>query len=231
MKHQSHLFVTLSQDLALLGALSEAVGGEAHVLRAGSYQELIELATQPNVRGLIVDALALSGDARASGREQSIVQRLSRLRGEAPLARVLFVAAELPALLLNDLQPLRVDIVARPLPAQALSMFVERSLSAGRLKTKSVAAYIDQLASAHRLNGKEVSLFSVVLDNETPQQACARLGLDEVVFSRTMRRLLKKCHMRSADRLAKSVMRDALLSASSLTASLIEPLSSQSAAL
>ena len=34
-------------------------------------------------------------------------------------------------------------------------------------------------------------LVGVVLENETPEQACERLGLDEVVYSRTMRRLLK----------------------------------------
>jgi hypothetical protein len=220
MKSQSDLFVLLSDDAGLAGALSAAVGGAATLRLAGSYAELLELAQRANVRGLVVDALALSGPT---------AQRLERLRVEAPLARVLLVISELPALLLNELQPLRVDIVARPLPAQALMMFVERSLKAGRLKTESVAAYIDQLASAHRLNGKEVSLFPVVLDNETPEQACERLGLDEAVFSRTMRRLLRKCHMRSADRLAKSVLRDALLSTTPHTAGLVEPFAGQAA--
>jgi hypothetical protein len=220
MKSPSSLFVLLSEDVGLYAALSAAVGGEATLRVASSYAELVELAQRPDVRGLVVDALSLPGQA---------AQRLERLRIEAPLARLLFVVAELPALLLNELQPLRVDIVARPLPAQALVMFVERSLKAGRLKTESVTAYIDQLASAHRLNGKEVSLFPVVLDNETPEQACERLGLDEVVFSRTMRRLLRKCHMRSADRLAKSVLRDALLSTTPHTACLVEPFVSQAA--
>jgi hypothetical protein len=214
MKSPSDLFVLLSNDAGLVGALTAAVGDEATLRVASSYAELLELSQRPNVRGLVVDAPALSGP---------IPQRLERLRVEAPLARLLFVVSELPALLLNELQPLRVDIVARPLPAQALALFVERSLKAGRLKTESVTAYIGQLASAHRLNGKEISLFPVVLDNETAEQACERLGLDEVVFSRTMRRLLRKCHMRSADRLAKSVLRDALLSTTPYTACLVEP--------
>jgi hypothetical protein len=220
MKSQTDTFVLFSADAGLADALSAAVADEAVLLVASSYPELLALARQPHVRGLVVDALSLSHQA---------VQKLERLRSEVPLVRLLFVVSELPALLLNDLQPLRVDILARPLPAQALSLFVQRSLNAGRLKTKSVAAYIDQLASAHRLSGKEISLFPVVLDNETPKQACERLGLDEVVFSRTMRRLLKKCHMRSADRLAKSVMRDALLSTSVLTANLVEPFAPQAA--
>ena len=220
MKTANDLFVLLSHDAALAGSLAAAVGDDATLLIANSYAELVELAQQPNVRGLVIDAPALAGPA---------AQRLERLRVEAPLARLLFVVAELPALLLNELQPLRVDIVARPLPAPALEMFVERSLKAGRLKNKSVAAYIDQLASAHRLNGKEISLFGVVLENETAEQACERLGLDEAVFSRTMRRLLRKCHMRSADRLAKSVLRDALLSTTPLTACMVEPFASSSA--
>lgn len=220
MKSPSDLFVLLSEDAGLAGALSAAIGEEATLRVARSYAELVELAQRPQVRGLVVDAIALPGPT---------AQRLERLRGEAPLARVLFVVTELPALLLNELQPLRVDIVARPLPAQALALFVERSLKAGRLKTESVAAYIDQLASAHRLNGKEISLFPVVLEDETPEQACLRLGLDEVVFTRTMRRLLRKCHMRNADRLAKSVLRDALLSTTPQTACLVEPFARQAA--
>jgi hypothetical protein len=220
MKASTDLFVLLSEDAGLAGALAAAVAGDARLQIASSYAELVELAQQPRVRGLVVDAPSLAGAA---------APRLERLRTEAPLARLLFVVAELPAHLLNELQPLRVDIVARPLPAQALALFVDRSLKAGRLKNKSVEAYIDLLASAHRLNGKEVSLFPVVLESETQAQACERLGLDDVVFSRTMRRLLRKCHMRSADRLAKSVLRDALLSTTPLTAGLVEPFASSSA--
>jgi len=215
MKTLTETFLLLSHDTTLEQALLKALSNEATLLVVHSFGHMLELALNPNVRGAVIDGRELAG---------RIDTKLERLRDQSPLLQLLFVADELSPNLLNDLQPLRVDIVACPLPAQALSMYVERTLSAGRVPTANVTAYIDQLATAHRLSGKEVSLFGVVLDNETPEHACQRLGLDQAVFSRTMRRLLKKCHMRSQDRLAKNVMRDALLSTRALTAGLIEPL-------
>lgn len=215
MKTRAETFLLLSADSALERALLCALPDDATLLVADSLTDLVELSLKPNVHGAVIDGRLLVG---------RLDTKLERLRDKSPLLQVLFVADELSPNLINDLQPLRVDIVARPLPAKALALFVERTLSAGRLPTASVTACIDQLAFAHRLSGKEVSLFGVVLDNETPEQACQRLGLDQAVFSRTMRRLLKKCHMRSQDRLAKYVMRDALLSTRPSTASLVEPL-------
>ncbi len=216
MKHAPALFVILSSDRALISGFSRCLPDYATLTVVETFQQVLEQSMFPHLRGVVIDGRLLEPPAAA---------KLDRLRNQVPLAQILYVAADLPAALFNELQPLRIEIVARPLPAGALSLFVERTLAAGRLPSKSVDAYIDHLASAHRLNGKEISLFSVVLENETAEQACARLGLDEAVFSRTMRRLLKKCHMRSKERLAKSVMRDALLSTRTATASLVEPLS------
>lgn len=221
MKTSAETFLLLTSDAALQQAMARALANDAVLQLVASFADLVEQARKPGVRGAVIDGRIVDGRIDA---------KLERLRNQAPLLQLLFVADELTPGLLNDLQPLRVEIVARPLPASAIAVFVERTLTAGRVPTASVTAYIDQLASAHRLSGKEVSLFGVVLENETPEQACQRLGLDAAVFTRTMRRLLKKCHMRSQDRLAKNVMRDALLSTSALTASLIEPLSNNAAA-
>lgn len=214
MNNTSDRFVVLSADKALIKALKAALPADVSLEIVESFAALPASLRASDTRGVVVDGQCVASQTAIS---------MERVRNLVPLAQLLFVAVDLRAHLLNELQPLRVDIVARPLPPQALSMFVDRALRAGRLSTASVTAYIGHLASAHRLSHKEVSLFSVVLDNETVEQACERLGLDEVVFSRTMRRLLKKCHMRSADRLAKSVMRDALLSTNTLTASMVEP--------
>ena len=215
MKSTQDRFVVLSHDHVLIRALSSALPPEASLAVADSFEAMMPLLRSSDTQGVVIDGQVAS---------KTVALDIGRVRNQVPLAQILFVAVDLRAQLLNDLQPLRVDIVARPFPVQAFVTFVERALTSGRLPTASVNAYIDRLASTHGLNGNEVSLFSVVLENETQEQACARLGLDDEVFSRTMRRLLKKCHMRSADRLAKSVMRDALLSASSLTAPLVEPL-------
>jgi hypothetical protein len=214
MKNTTDRFVVLSTDKALIKAVGAALPEDVALQVVESLAALPGSLRASDTRGVVVDGQLVGAQTALS---------MERVRNLVPLAQLLFVAVDLRAHVLNELQPLRVDIVARPLPPQAFSVFVDRALKAGRLPSASVNAYIDHLASAHRLSRKEVSLFSVVLDNETVEQACARLGLDEVVFSRTMRRLLKKCHMRSADRLAKSVMRDALLSTNTLTASMVEP--------
>lgn len=202
MKASMASFAVLTREQALLDALTTTLVAPS-VITVDDYANLLDLVRKPTVVGMVLDARALSGN---------IESKLARLRNDAPLLKILFVADELSAKLLNELQPLHVEIVARPLPPEGLALFVERTLAAGRLPSARVDACISQLASTYRLNGKEVSLFSVVLDNETAEAARARLGLDEVVYARTMRRLLKKCHMRNADRLAKNVLRDALLS-------------------
>lgn len=214
MKNTTDRFVVLSSDKALIKALRSALPDDATLQVADSLTALPGCLRASDTRGVVVDGQVVGAQTALT---------FERIRNLVPLAQLLFIAVDLRAQVLNELQPLRVDVIARPLPPQAFSMFAERALTAGRLPSASVDAYIDHLASAHRLSRKEVSLFSVVLENETAEAARNRLGLDEVVYLRTMRRLLKKCHMRSADRLAKSVMRDALLSTNVLTASMVEP--------
>ncbi len=67
------------------------------------------------------------------------------------------------------------------------------------------------LAGEHKLSGNDIALFPLVLDRETPEALCARLNIDQETLSRGLRRLVKKCRVRNTDRLAKNVMRDALL--------------------
>jgi DNA-binding NarL/FixJ family response regulator len=215
MKQSTSRFLILSQDKQLIRAFASALPKDATLQAVDGFQDLFPLLRASDTQGVVIDG---------QGTGSNTPLEIARVRHEVPLAQLLFVAVDLRAQLLNDLQPLRVDILARPFPLSAFSTFIKRALTAGRVPTASVNAYIDQLASAHKLSGREVSLFSVVLENETVEAACARLGLNDEVFTRTMRRLLKKCHMRSRDRLAKSVMRDALLSTSALTAPLVEPL-------
>jgi hypothetical protein len=54
--------------------------------------------------------------------------------------------------------------------------------------------------------------------------------VDEVTLQRSLRRLVKKCKVRNTDRLAKNLMRDALLFSRKSTAEFIEPLSARAAA-
>jgi len=202
MRTASNVFVILSEDEQLVEAVRAATSDLAIVKVTADVGEAALLAKRPSVSGIVVDSNVLS---------QTPARELSRLRAASPLVGILLVASELRASLLNDIQPLRVELLARPLPAQAIERFVRRTLSAGRLSDQHVGAWIDHLASAHKLSGSDVALFSVVLDRETPDALCARLNIDQATLSRGLRRLVKKCRVRNTDRLAKNLMRDALL--------------------
>ena len=202
MNDATKTFVIVSEDETLIAAVRAAVGARAvlHVLpdvaAARTHMQLVPPA------GLVVDALNIRGNP---------VAQLSRLRAVSPLMSILFVASELSGGLLNDIQPLRVELLARPLPAGGLARFVQRTLSVGRLSDLQVGVWIARLASEHKLSGQDVALFPLVLDRETPEALCARLNIDQAALSRGLRRLVKKCRVRNTDRLAKNLMRDALL--------------------
>jgi hypothetical protein len=202
MTSAEHTFVVVTEDAALEAAVRTAVGELARVYGAKDLASALALVRRPGTLGAIVD-----GNATAV----KPVQQLARLRAAAPLVSILFVAGELRSSLLNDIQPLRVELVARPLPTQAIERFIRRSSSAGRLSDVHVGAWIEHLANAHKLNGTDLALFPLVLDRETPEALCLRLNIDRAALSRGLRRLVKKCRVRNTDRLAKNLMRDALL--------------------
>lgn len=202
MKTASNTFLVVSLDEALVAAVQRAVGASGQVELVAGLLEAVPMVSRPGVAGVVVDSAALRGQP---------LQQLARLRAANPLISILFVVSDLRGSLLNDLQPLRVELLARPLPEGAIARFVARTRVAGRLSDVQVGAFIEQLASTHKLSGSDVALFSVVLDRETPEAVCARLNIDQAALSRGLRRLVKKCRVRNTDRLAKNVMRDALL--------------------
>ncbi len=202
MKIAPDAFVLVSEDAQLIATVRAAVGAQGTLHTVANVAAALELARGASTVGVIVDGQIVRGQP---------AQELARLRAQGPLVRLLFIATELAPTLLNDLQPLRVELLARPLPAQAFERFVGRTRAAGRLSDVHVGAWIEHLASAHKLNGTDVALFPVVLDRETPDQLCARLNMDRAALSRGLRRLVKKCRVRNTDRLAKNLMRDALL--------------------
>lgn len=202
MNDATKTFVIVSEDETLITAVRSAVGERAVLQVLGDVATArahMELAPPT---GLVVDALNIPGNP---------VTQLARLRAVNPLMSILFVASELRGGLLNDIQPLRVELLARPVPAGGLARFVERTLSVGRLSDLQVGVWIERLTSMHKLSGQDVALFPLVLDRETPEALCARLNIDEATLSRGLRRLVKKCRVRNTDRLAKNLMRDALL--------------------
>jgi hypothetical protein len=205
MNNASKTFLIVSEDETLVAAVQAAVGDAALVQVTGSLSEARALMQCGSPAGLVVDSTVVRGQP---------VPQLAVLRAASPLINILFVVCELRGGLLNDIQPLRVELLARPLPSSAIKHFVRRTLSAGRLSDLQVGAWIERLASEHKLSGNDVALFPLVLDRETPEALCARLNIDQEALSRGLRRLVKKCRVRNTDRLAKNLMRDALLFAS-----------------
>lgn len=203
MNKTSKSFVVVSRDETVIGALRAAVGSDAALHVVEDLAALRALAGEVHASGIVVDDQAL--------RVQP-VQQLARLRADSPLVNILFVVSELRGALLNDIQPLRVELLARPLPSSAIERFVRRTLTTGRLSDTQMGAWIERLASEHKLSGNDLALFPLVLERETPEALCARLNIDQAALSRGLRRLVKKCRVRNTDRLAKNVMRDALLS-------------------
>lgn len=208
MNNASKAFLIVSEDAALISAVQSAVSDGAVLQVVESLADARALMQHGAPVGMVIDAAVLRGLP---------VPQLALLRAERPLVNILLVANEIRGGLLNDIQPLRVELLARPLPASALKHFVRRTLSAGRLSDLQVGAWIERLASQHKLSGNDVALFPLVLERETPEALCARLNIDQEALSRGLRRLVKKCRVRNTDRLAKNLMRDALLFGSEQT--------------
>jgi hypothetical protein len=202
MNNASETFLIVSEDQALIAAVQSALADTTNVRLTASVAEARALMQQGAPLGIIVDGATLRGQP---------VQQLAALRAGSPLVNILFVTNELRGVLVNDIQPLRVELLARPLPAAAIKRFVDRTLAAGRLSDREVATWIGHLATEHKLSGNDIALFPLVLDRETPEALCARLNIDREALSRGLRRLVKKCRVRNTDRLAKNLMRDALL--------------------
>ena len=205
-------FVVISEDAELIEAVRTSVGSNAVVQVVRDGAEALPLLTTPPAVGLVIDGNALRGLP---------VNQVARLRASSPLVSIMFVTSDLRASLLNDIQPLRVELLARPLPLAAVERFVARTLAAGRLSDLQMSVWIERLAGEHKLSGNDVALFPLVLDRETPEALCARLSIDQATLSRGLRRLVKKCRVRNTDRLAKNVMRDALLFSSQISASYV----------
>jgi hypothetical protein len=212
MSATQNTFVVISEDADLIETVRSSVGDGAVVQVVRDVAEALPLVTTPPAVGLVLDASVVRG---------SVVTALSRLRAGSPLVNILFVASDLRAGLLNDIQPLRVELLARPLPMDAVVRFVHRTLSAGRLSDLQMDVWIERLATEHKLSGNDLALFPLVLDRETPEALCARLNIDQAALTRGLRRLVKKCRVRNTDRLAKNVMRDALLFSSQSGASYV----------
>lgn len=211
------LIALVSDDALLARALSQAVDSRAVVVRLAVLEELA-VPERRSLRALVVDGAAF---------EKGALAELQRLRARHPLARLMFIATPAQIHLLNELQPLRIEVFVRPLPLSVLKDVLGRALSAGRLSDSSLQAWIAELAGECRLNRRDLALMPLVLEMESPVVTRARLGIDQEKLDRALRRLVKKCRIRNTDRLAKNVMRDALLFSQERTLELIEPLSAR----
>jgi hypothetical protein len=202
----------VSDDALFTRTVLVAAHAHSSVIVASTMTEALKLVR--SARAIILDGALLKGQVRTN---------VVKLRTLAPLAQLMLVASQLDLTLINELQAERVQLTVRPLPANTISLFLERSFSAGRLPREAVQQWIVRFAEENRLTRGDVALLPLVLGDEEPEDVCLRLGMDRAQLTRALRRLVKKCRVRNTDRLARNIMRDAYLFRSDLTADLIEP--------
>jgi len=199
----SSTFVLISNDAMLARALTTALSNRASLTVVPTAEQALPLIkSRPSVTGIVLDQAALGTDT---------LRTLDRMRAARPLAAIVLIVAKLEVSMLNALQPLRVSLLVRPLPADALAQYAERALEGGRLRANDVKLWVARLSSDRRLSAGDRALIPLVLDHETPEVACHRLGLDRAALDRGLRRIVKKCGVRNTDRLARNLWRDALL--------------------
>ncbi len=196
-------FVLISDDALLARSLAAAISGAAalHVVSRPE-QALALLQSTRRVCGIVMDQVALDSD---------VARVVDRLRMARPLSALLFVSSKLDVALINQLQPLRVPQLVRPLPADALSQYVLRALVQGRVTSSDMQQWVTRLAVDRKLSAGDRALIPVILEAESPEGACMRLGIDRSALERGLRRIVKKCRVRNTDRLARNLFRDALL--------------------
>src|SRR5688572_14159239 len=98
MKNTPDRFVVLSADKALIKALSTALPADASLHVVESLAALPSALRASDTRGVVVDGQLV-------GSQTSLA--MERVRNLVPLAQLLFVATDLRAQVLNELQPLR----------------------------------------------------------------------------------------------------------------------------
>ena len=196
-------FVLVSDDVLLARALAAAISGTAalHVVSSAE-QALALLNSTRSISGIVLDQAALGADT---------LRIVNKLRTARPLASLLFVASKLEVSLINSLQPMRVQLLVRPLPADGLAQYVMRALSNGRVTSADMQLWVARLSSDRRLSAGDRALIPLILETESPELACHRLGIDRGALERGLRRIVKKCRVRNTDRLARNLWRDALL--------------------
>jgi hypothetical protein len=201
MSKREEAFVWVGPASATEALLRSVVGTRACVITAKTIDAAVDACAKYAVYGIAVEG---------SPGNRLNASVLDVLRRAAPLADIVYVASELSADLLNKLQPLRIQVLAQPLPDSVIETFVERSLHKGRVPEPMLRASIDQLRVQYQLNGRDVALVPMLLEAESELAAKERLGMDSEALQRSVRRLVRKCHMRNPERLANSVLRDAL---------------------
>lgn len=196
-------FVLISDDVLLARSLETAISGSAALTVVSSTdQALASLASTRSVSGIVLDQATVGVDA---------VRMMQKLRTARPLASLLMVTTKLEVSLINMLQPMRVQLLVRPLPVEGLLQYVRRALSDGRLTAEDMRQWVARLSIDHRLSAGDSALIPLILDAESPELACLRLGIDRGTLQRGLRRIVKKCRVRNTDRLARNLLRDALL--------------------
>lgn len=200
--HSGGYFLIVARENDVVRDVTRALSS-AVTHRARSFEEALALLERgEQFDGVFMDSQALLG------RELTRVRQVRELR---PLLPMLLLCTQPTPEVINGAQLLRAELLCMPAAGNQLADFASRAHRAGRLTKSQLEQYLEELQHRKGLAERHVALVPHVLGEETAEQAKRRLGLDDDAFARNLRGLLKKCRTRSAEGLAKTVMREALL--------------------
>ena len=141
----------------------------------------------------------------------SLATRVRTIRAVAPLVPVLVLVDDPSAPLLTWLHGQGVECVGACASAATLTGFAQRALAFGFLPDQRLSRTVQQMAERLALTPREVQLLVSTLGNESRGRMRRRFGISENTLKTQVRGLLRKCSERNLDRLAKNVLRVALL--------------------
>jgi DNA-binding NarL/FixJ family response regulator len=191
---QTRSLIVASRDALLIERLERAADSHQVVLHVSSASDVVTvLRQQACPAGVLIDLEYRGGEA---------LQQLHALRGADPLVSALVLAERPLAALVNGLHALRVEVLVKPLPHDAIDSFLARSLARGWLSDRHVATWIDTQARQLELTTREAQLIHYALGKESKRQVLSRLAISENTMKVQLRRLLRKCGTRTLDGLA-----------------------------
>lgn len=196
-------FLVITRDAGLARTLEERFQHHGAVMQTKPYQEaLAALKPGCHLAGIVVDLDSCDVPS---------LDAVKSLRESDPLIPVLALASSLESELINALHARRSEFVLKPFGHHNIDSFAQRALMEGWLSDEKIVAATNSMTAQFMLTPREAELIAFAVGIESLPNAIQRLGISESTLKPLLRSLLRKCSARSTDKLAKVVLRGALV--------------------